>query len=295
VSAWFASERWAFARHKGQKWLSDVLSDFYDHNWLVSGFARLVLAFVGLAQSFGASLSRFFSGLYETGRLRLARKSQQEANDPEICSITVDPNNEEVKNSLLRRVSDATTATKLSEPALSLLQIPGAISPGPASPKDMDHAHLSDGEASMSSSGPTVGKQLWKTAIRNIKMQNAGEKAFALAPSPPTASFSDKIFDSPQSSSDELAKPSRKRTTSSGFGRNMPERRRTVEQPLSARSKLNLMTTKLSELVVNFDLAPHTALVRQMQFSPDGRFLATASWDKTSVIFRVGVSSFIPS
>jgi len=28
-----------------------------------------------------------------------------------------------------------------------------------------------------------------------------------------------------------------------------------------------------------------------MQFSPDGKFLATAGWDKTSVIFRVGVSA----
>jgi len=35
-------------------------------------------------------------------------------------------------------------------------------------------------------------------------------------------------------------------------------------------------------------LAAHSALVRHMQFSPDGKFLATSSWDKTSVIFRVG-------
>ncbi|KAH9478461.1 hypothetical protein JR316_0008916 [Psilocybe cubensis] len=30
VSAWFASERWAFTRHRGQKWLSDVLSEAVD-------------------------------------------------------------------------------------------------------------------------------------------------------------------------------------------------------------------------------------------------------------------------
>ena len=27
VSAWFASERWAYTRHKGEKWLADILSE----------------------------------------------------------------------------------------------------------------------------------------------------------------------------------------------------------------------------------------------------------------------------
>jgi WD40 repeat protein len=51
------------------------------------------------------------------------------------------------------------------------------------------------------------------------------------------------------------------------------------------------MISKLAELAVKYDLSPHSALVRHMQFSPDGKFLATAGWDKSSVVFRVGVST----
>ncbi|GJE95705.1 WD40 repeat domain-containing protein [Phanerochaete sordida] len=36
-----------------------------------------------------------------------------------------------------------------------------------------------------------------------------------------------------------------------------------------------------------FDLNPHQSLVRDLQFSPDGRYLATSSWDQTSVIFAI--------
>lgn len=35
-------------------------------------------------------------------------------------------------------------------------------------------------------------------------------------------------------------------------------------------------------------LAEHVALVKHLQFSPDGQFLATCSWDKTALIWRVG-------
>ena len=41
-------------------------------------------------------------------------------------------------------------------------------------------------------------------------------------------------------------------------------------------------------------LTPHTALVRHLQFSPNGEFLATCSWDRTCLIFRVKVSSLQP-
>jgi WD40 repeat protein len=127
-----------------------------------------------------------------------------------------------------------------------------------------------------------------------MKDQNTipGEKSVAPL-SPPIAAFADTVLDSPQSSfvyGDEIPKPFRKRTTSSGPGRNVPERRKTVDLPISARSKLSFMTSKLADLGVKYDLSPHSALVRHMQFSPDGKFLATAGWDKTSVIFRVGVS-----
>jgi WD40 repeat protein len=35
-------------------------------------------------------------------------------------------------------------------------------------------------------------------------------------------------------------------------------------------------------------LGEHVALVKHLQFSPDGQFLATCSWDRTALIWRVG-------
>ncbi|KAG2052733.1 WD40 repeat-like protein [Suillus hirtellus] len=44
---------------------------------------------------------------------------------------------------------------------------------------------------------------------------------------------------------------------------------------------------KLKTLEPVQDLSVHTALVRHLQFSPSGKYLATSSWDRSSVIFRV--------
>ncbi|KAF8835610.1 WD40 repeat-like protein [Paxillus ammoniavirescens] len=45
---------------------------------------------------------------------------------------------------------------------------------------------------------------------------------------------------------------------------------------------------KLKALITLQEIGAHQALVRHLQFSPDGRYLATSSWDRTAVIFHVG-------
>ncbi|KIJ16615.1 hypothetical protein PAXINDRAFT_98453 [Paxillus involutus ATCC 200175] len=47
---------------------------------------------------------------------------------------------------------------------------------------------------------------------------------------------------------------------------------------------------KLKTLDTSQDMGAHQALVRHLQFSLNGQYLATSSWDGTSVIFRVGES-----
>ncbi|KAH7927942.1 WD40 repeat-like protein [Leucogyrophana mollusca] len=53
-------------------------------------------------------------------------------------------------------------------------------------------------------------------------------------------------------------------------------------------SRVASLVPKLKTLESTQDLPAHQALVRHLQFSPNGKFLATSSWDRTSVIFRVG-------
>lgn len=70
------------------------------------------------------------------------------------------------------------------------------------------------------------------------------------------------------------------------------ERKRTLAatlEPISnVKSRLSALVPKLAYLETTQDLPAHSALVRHIQFSPDGKYLATSSWDKTSVIFKVG-------
>ncbi|KAK7690720.1 hypothetical protein QCA50_005819 [Cerrena zonata] len=50
------------------------------------------------------------------------------------------------------------------------------------------------------------------------------------------------------------------------------------------------MSSALRDLKVSETLNIHQALIRDLQFSPDGRMLATASWDHTATIYKVGTS-----
>ncbi|EGN95187.1 hypothetical protein SERLA73DRAFT_77198 [Serpula lacrymans var. lacrymans S7.3] len=59
------------------------------------------------------------------------------------------------------------------------------------------------------------------------------------------------------------------------------------KDPLAFRFP-KVTTSRLKTVEVAHELSAHQALVRHSQFSPDGRYLATSSWDKTAVIFRVG-------
>ncbi|KAG9106365.1 hypothetical protein FRC07_008857 [Ceratobasidium sp. 392] len=61
----------------------------------------------------------------------------------------------------------------------------------------------------------------------------------------------------------------------------------------SSEHQLNLARTQslvsmLRTLQYSQILTEHVALVKHLQFSPDGQFLATCSWDKTALIWKVG-------
>lgn len=63
----------------------------------------------------------------------------------------------------------------------------------------------------------------------------------------------------------------------------------TVQQPTRASN----LAIKLRGLRPIESLSTHSALVRHLQFSPNGKLLATSSWDRTSVILQA-VSPFTP-
>ncbi|KAG0697744.1 WD40-repeat-containing domain protein [Suillus ampliporus] len=67
-----------------------------------------------------------------------------------------------------------------------------------------------------------------------------------------------------------------------------PTRVSSTEDLSAIRGPPDTLIPKLKTLEPVQDLSVHTALVRHLQFSPSGKYLATSSWDRSSVIFRVG-------
>lgn len=170
-----------------------------------------------------------------------------------------------------------------------------SLAPTPAnSPVNNDFPEASTPN---SPTAPPLGKQLWKNAVRNVTMRNA------------LARTTQGLASVVGASTKPRPEPVRQRTVSSGLSFSS-DGRKTLSGQVYTRSRLSALVPKLMELEATHDLAAHSALVRHMQFSPDGKFLATSrlvprkkilhkvswlifhifSWDKTSVIFRVGVS-----
>ncbi len=71
----------------------------------------------------------------------------------------------------------------------------------------------------------------------------------------------------------------RQPTTSSNFSCGPGERRRETEEQVGHaifKSRITALMSELKPLEVTQDLAAHEALVRHMEFSPDGKYLATS-------------------
>ncbi|KAH7907662.1 WD40-repeat-containing domain protein [Hygrophoropsis aurantiaca] len=239
VSAWFASEKWIYIEHRGQKWLSDVLTDS------LARFLSLRLVAIcwrGLTwghrrmQAAGHSLKRVPS--LTTSFLTSGTEKEETVTTESILPMSRTPE----PLSSIRQSTD----TSFTEQPLS-----------PTSP-------ASDGSVTPTGSTTFSPRDRLTHAIRSVMMLQSA--------SAPTGPFS----------------PKRKRTTSSALtpGSDITPG---VDPVMTIRgSRVATLVPKLKSLQITQDLAAHSALVRHLQFSPNGKFLATSSWDKTSIIFRVG-------
>ncbi|KAH6908348.1 quinon protein alcohol dehydrogenase-like superfamily [Coprinopsis sp. MPI-PUGE-AT-0042] len=308
VSAWFASERWAFSRHRGQKWLIDVLHESMEEfirlpgiNWIYKSSKYLTRNTVKLWRR----CKQTASTLLDVSRSCLHRRSDEEesegADDIEAMRYSTNsksatiapPFSPELKS---ERVSADTIVMPIAEEPLQLPATPvnSPASPGFSESSGMPTSPLAAAElmspppSIAAPAPPSQGKKLWKNAIRTVKIHQqqaaatsmgANESSNSESAPPPSGRF-----------------PLRRRTTSSGMtgatsGLPFNEKKKTLTLPepiAMAKSRITSLIPKLAMLEPTQDLPAHNALVRHLQFSPDGKYLATSSWDRTSVIFRVG-------
>jgi hypothetical protein len=272
VSAWFASERWAYAKHQGSKWLADVLEDANER--------FRCLPPVRWMEGVSADVARH-------GKTGIKRSN---------TALSVASGR--AKTLALQIFVPRTSSS--SDDTLPTTQPPNRFSPDPASPA------LS---SRMTEQG---GGVLGQSAFAHLRQMSLGTESEGSVPPPTPADGT-----GPNATGDEiLTSPAKTRFASlvraavlmrrqaqgpsAAFmlaGQKQRARTATMMMPNAATnsggpkvSRLMKLTPKLKSMEPTQDLAAHSALVRHIQFSPDGKYLATSSWDRTSQIYRVGVS-----
>ncbi|KAJ8082886.1 hypothetical protein PM082_008743 [Marasmius tenuissimus] len=259
VSLWFASERWTFLRHRGQKWLGDVLIESYQRMLRAPG--------MGAARS---SIRWIFSRVLSIARgLRLVKSSLSLASSDGDKNDDIELNGPGLPTSMpdevIRPTSPFARVSRALEAVVPSPSIDAAFSPAssPIPPS------ISETPMTPTTPQPTSpGKQLWRNAFRAVRMRSAVSSNLARA----TA----------------RAEPLRRRTASSSGGTDPNGKPEISFKALLMRSRVSALVPRLKSLEPVHEYGAHQALVRHLQFSPDGKFLATSSWDRTSVIFRVG-------
>lgn len=252
VSTWFASERWIFSRYRGRKWLQDSLDDSWDAMMSIPLFHHSL-----------ECLHVF--GPWTSSVLRRTRAAATHANSAVMSFFhrrsaeTFYPSSSE--NSLPSPSPDAALSTSLRTGRGS--EITYAVSPTPTEPKSMQGSTVSftlppenQPGVTGTSASPAPSRARFVQAVHNvIKMQHATAAyslpARTLSPTP-------------------LAPDGMR-----------PKDTRPV--PMQS-SRVAGLVPKLRGLAPTQDLAAHQALVRHLQFSPNGRFLATSR----SVFFHLG-------
>ncbi|KAF9450606.1 WD40 repeat-like protein [Macrolepiota fuliginosa MF-IS2] len=283
VSAWFATERWIFMRYRGKKWLDDVLMEITDtmlQNRVVDlcrqGSEKLGHGLVVAA----SAISPFFFAI----QIRLCRlfcRCLCVRNNPDDHESVLPVSNYNSDNHSTGHHSKEESAHNVSayshrKSTDTVLALQTNLGPIPGSPRSPSIGSLEKSPTFESARGMpfpihnTISpvKQRWRDTIRAVRM--------CAAISDPNAQ---PVVGTPRA-------PSRRRTTSSTL--TDKKRANTPMRNTVAKSRVADLVPRLKALEASQDLAAHTALVKHLQFSPDGKYLATSSWDRTSVIFKVG-------
>lgn len=190
---------------------------------------------------------------------------EEKSDDLEANTLPIQAAHERDTSVRSPRMSDATAPGSPASP-----RSPG--SPEPTSPVSASPLLGGDTPQVSGSNSPVAdGKQLWKNALRTVKMRSAVTSNMAALTG--------------------MRIPRRQRTTSSTLASTFGERKKTlmVDEPVKAvnRSRIAALVPKLKCLETTHDIAAHQALVRHLQFSPNGKFLATSRYD-----FLTGVPQY---
>ncbi|TFK38127.1 WD40-repeat-containing domain protein [Crucibulum laeve] len=265
VSTWVASERWIFLRHHGRKWLSDALLESQEQ------FSHLKWV-ENTRRAFRHNLKKTRYLILRISGTTAAFVLRRQSDDTESSLHDLDLGGIPTLNESYEapvRPPPSPLRYRIASAIFPTLQDPSKLAPPPMNSSSSDKS----GHSPVEVAPPSKGKLLWKNAFRAVKVQ-----AIVSAPSSPVV-VGRSVRGRP-----------RRITSPDLLNENIVALRKVMGPGAERvpRSRLADLLPNLTALEPIQDLAAHQALVRHLQFSPDGKYLATSSWDRTSVIFRVG-------
>ena len=272
MSAWFVFERWTFSKHLGKKWLMDVLNEITYELRRVPPFKWMTFSpskhWKRTKRSARALLLLLSATLSNIGNRFCSRSDAPSVSDDDVekgreiaspIETVADPQANAIASAASNKASSS--AERLSS---ILLNNAKAVESTPASPtspglpSSVSAVSLSiapsDTAASTESTGQTTltGKRRFASVVRGV--MTANRVMGVHSPISPLNGF-----------------PMTQRTKSSGG----KEHEELVVAPNARVSRVASLIPALKSLQPTQLFQPHTALVRHLQFSPNGEFLAT--------------------
>ncbi|KAF8595381.1 WD40 repeat-like protein [Ceratobasidium sp. AG-I] len=327
VGLWFASERWTFAKTKGNRWLLDVLEEHTNKAAEVTGVApakrqasRAATIGVKHTQTFFSKLIRALKETKHrvtgvTGQMAEAMASMVHvpravfARTVSTLAIVTDglstSNQGDTESQEDNMRTDSPTTMFNTDNGSGNLGVSGYSEKRKLSdlgrgteftiPEDKP-LNVSPATPLFTTSPPGAAEYLKPTESDGITGASTGASTSNSANAEPAgravaknARF--KAIAKQVANSFKLAPPVHapepiRSMSSPSFMSESRHRRDSSEQmnPTRMQGLVPMLRTLRSSQM----LGEHVALVKHLQFSPDGQFLATCSWDKTALIWRVG-------
>lgn len=297
VSAWFIFERWTFSKHLGRKWLMDVLSEAHQEfnrlppiRWIrVIPHRRLKRLRNMIASSFLRTRDRMINFGSKVSKIIITcmkKKEETPIDDVEKGQFATVP---AVNGKSTHPVSP--TSPYKNSSSMELMATSGTKTPTSPSPRSpTPGADLtSPSSASLSLAPSETAASTAESGYGVVINQASGQVV-----SPGRRRFANLVRNviSANKLSPIQHRAARSMSSPSSSGLTAEER----EELAASRggspgsrggARVASLIPALKSLQTTQNFQPHSALVRHLQFSPNGEFLATCSWDRTCLIFSV--------
>ncbi|KZT35388.1 WD40 repeat-like protein [Sistotremastrum suecicum HHB10207 ss-3] len=277
VIVWVSLERWTFAKYQGLRWLYDVLAVQFEfvtlaNDALLDSWNEIAVLFHPIIRFLERQPFRWSQKL-STNSFRPSRRSQPPSQlpPPVTAPITIPKDTDDTKSlpQLSIRIPPSGSIGVRTAP----IELESARWDPVQSPVDTPHPPTDNSESPykdlMSAYTPVTRPPLdarlqWKRAISSIvlqKRQSMNTPRLTALPNSPT------------------------------FDRDL-QRREYFPPFLSIREdSLDDDHLSFQPFKNSISVLANEGLIRSVNFSPDGKYLATASWDRSSRIFRVETHS----